>query len=529
MQGVSESDIHSIQRTVEVCDQAGARRVRRAFRYGVGACVMFAFSLWFAEGYLRFDKSETQYRMALTMQEASARPILRTVVKRDSASEVPNAKYVEALAAVEEEDGILKTYEQACKLNPRDQFLLINYGCRLYMEGRYADARDRFHEAGLLPPPNSLPRYLEAAATLAGMGPGGDVSDVVALVARANSTGDPMVYPKPLWHPTLPLHGQWYAKTRRDIVNRCLAPLYRMEADIALRAQKDIDAGKPENWDGWLEALLPLGERLVGTAANAAENVGSNQAMAGIKLQADVLQLRDTLAENANSPRRFEDRIALLRAAGDEISSFENSRDPKIAEHEQILSRPLKLVFETLSALFLVFFILVVLGRVFSAAYKDTKSLPGHWSSEVAGWIAPTLWFALLMACLALRNPGTASGAIEAVALLWWIVMGATALYALSYPLIQMKRCCAVLVPPPVDAKGRGRVRQVLRRIGWYLGMLRRVNGLFLGGFLCVLALWMLVFRLVSGLYPFQLALLTTGLEKEEIDLVRIIQQMLSK
>ena len=86
-----------------------------------------------------------------------------------------------------------------------------------------------------------------------------------------------------------------------------------------------------------------------------------------------------------------------------------------------------------------------------------------------------------------------------------------------------------MLVPPPVDAKGRGRVRQVLRRIGWYLGMLRRVNGLFLGGFLCVLALWMLVFRLVSGLYPFQLALLTTGLEKEEIDLVRIIQQMLSK
>ncbi len=515
--------------SVDVCDHAGARRIRRAFRYGVGACVLFALSLWFAEGYLRFDKSETQYRMALTMQEASARPILRTVVKRDSASPLPNAKYVEALASVEEEDVILKTYEQACKLNPRDQSLLINYGCRLFLEGRHADARDRFHEAGLLPPPNALPRYLEAAATLADMGPGGDLSDVVALVARANSTGDPMVYPNPLWHPTLPMHGQWYAKTRRDIVNRCLAPLYRMEADITLRAQKDIEAGRPENWDAWLEALLVMGDRLVGNAGNTPDNIGTNQATAGIKLQMDVLQLRDTLAENANRPRRFEDRVALLRAAEDELGTFENSRDPRIEAHAQILARPLKLVLATFALLFLAFFVLLLLGRVFPAAYKDTKSLPNHWTGVVAGWTVPALWFALLMACLALRNPGTASNALEAVALLWWMVMAAAALYAVVYPILQMKRCCAVLLLPPADGKGRSRILRSLRRVGWYFGMLRRVTGVFLGGFLCALSLWMLVFRLVSGLYPFQLPLLTAGLETEEINLVRQIQQMLGK
>ena len=526
---MSEPDGQHGRDTVEVFDCAGARRIRRAFRYGVGACVLFALSLWFAEGYLRFDKSETQYRMALTMQEASARPILRTVVKRDSASGSPNAKYVEALAAVEEEDVILKTYEQACKLNPRDQFLLINYGSRLYLEGHYADARDRFHEASLLPPPNSLPRYLEAAATLAGMGPGGDISDVVALVARANSIGDPMVYPKPLWHSTLPLHGQWYAKTRRDIVNRCLAPLYRMEADITVRAQKDIEAGKPESWDAWLEALLTMGDRLVGSAGNPPDNIGANQAIAGIKLQMDVLQLRDTLSENANKTRRFEDRIALLRAAGDELTGFENSRDPRIEAHAQILARPLRLVLATLALLLLTTFILFLLGRVFPAAYKDAKSLPSHWSGMVAGWTAPALWFALLMTCLALRNPGTANSALEGVAAVWWTVMGVAALYALLYPLLQMKRCSAVLLLSPTDDRGLGRIRQTLQRVGWYFGLLRRFSGIFLGGFLCVLALWVLVFRLVSGLYPFQLVLLTTGLESEEINLVRQVQQMLGK
>ncbi len=490
---------------------------------------MFALSLWFAEGYLRFDKSETQYRMALTMQEASARPILRTVVKRDSASDVPNARYVEALAAVEEEDVILKTYEQACKLNPRDQSLLINHGCRLYLEGRYADARDRFHEAGLLPPPNALPRYLEAAATLAGMGSGGDVSDVVALIARANSSGAPIVYPKPLWHPTLPTNGQWYGKMRRDIVSRCLAPLYRMEADITLRAQKDIEAGKPENWDGWLEALLTVGNRLMGTLDNLPENIGTNQAMAGVKLQTDVLELHDTLAANAGKPRRFEDRIALLRAAGDEITAFENSRDAKIAAHERLIAKPLALVFATLGMLLLAFFVLVVLGRFFPEAYKDTKSLPSHWTDVAVGWTAPTLWFALLMTCLVLRNPGTAAATLETVALLWWIVTGAAAAYALIHPLVQMKRCGAVLLLPSAGNESWGGLRRSMRRVGWYFGALRRMDGVLLGGFLCVLALWVLAFRLASGLYPFQLALLTTGLEEEEINLVRHVQQMLGK
>ncbi len=515
--------------TVEVCDCAGARRIRRAFRYGVAACVLFALSLWFSERYLRFDLSEGQYRMALTHQEASARPILRTVVKNDSTSDPPNAKYVEALASVEEEDVILKTYEQACKLNPRDQFLLVNYGCRLYREGRYADARDRFHDAGLLPPPNALPRYLEAAATLAGMGPGGDISDVIALVARANATGDGMIYPKPLWHPTLPTNGQWYAKTRRDIVNRCLAPLYSMEAETAMRARKDIDGGKPGNWDAWLEAMLTIGERLVGETKISSENIGTNQVMAGVKLQMDVLQLRDTLAEKSGKPGGHEDRIALLRAAGDEIVAFENSRDGKIAAHEHILAAPLKLVLGTLAALLLAFFGLLLLGMVFPVAYKDTKSLPSHWSGIVAGWAVPTIWFILLMACLALRNPGAAYSALEAVSVLWWAVMAAAAAYALFYPFLQIKRCCNVLALPPLDDRGRGRVCRALRRVGWYFGMLRRVSGVYLGGFLCVLSLWMLVFRLISGLYPFDLHLLTTGLEGEEVNLVRQVQQMLGK
>ena len=68
------------------CDYVRARRTRRSFRLLVAVSVLLMATLWFSEGYLRYDRSETQYRMALTLHPAQARPILRTVVRRETAS-----------------------------------------------------------------------------------------------------------------------------------------------------------------------------------------------------------------------------------------------------------------------------------------------------------------------------------------------------------------------------------------------------------------------------------------------------------
>lgn len=86
--------------------------------------------MWFSEGYLRFSRLESQYRMALTLPMDSARAILRNVVKRDKGQ---TPKYVEALAFIEESDVILTRYEEAYKLAPNNPYLLINYGCRLFL------------------------------------------------------------------------------------------------------------------------------------------------------------------------------------------------------------------------------------------------------------------------------------------------------------------------------------------------------------------------------------------------------------
>ncbi|HOH29924.1 MAG TPA: hypothetical protein PLC40_09630, partial [Candidatus Hydrogenedentes bacterium] len=145
------------------CDFVWARRIRRSFRLLVAIAFLLTFMLWFAEGYLRYEQSEIQYRMSLTLHPAQARPILRTVVRRETElKKAPSPLYLEALALVEEPDEVLEAYARAYQANPRDMSLLLNYGCRLYAGGNPGEARERFREAGANPPSNALPRYLEA-------------------------------------------------------------------------------------------------------------------------------------------------------------------------------------------------------------------------------------------------------------------------------------------------------------------------------------------------------------------------------
>jgi len=254
-------------------DNAGARRVRRSFRYAVAAWVFFAGTLWYLDGYKRLELRETQYRMALTEEPPSARAVLRNVVRRDKERNAqPNVKYLEALAAVEEADNVLPCYEQAYRLHSEDPWLAINYGCRLFLQAQYKDARERFREAGIHAPKNALPRYLEAAAlAMQGAAQGApealeeSLRQALGLVERANAAGDPVVFPQPLWHATLPARGYWYARLRRELAQSVCAPLYRLK-DLAMRGLPE-KTGKtpPEKARAWVDAIAGLGKRLSGS------------------------------------------------------------------------------------------------------------------------------------------------------------------------------------------------------------------------------------------------------------------------
>jgi len=85
--------------------------------------------------------------MALSHEDDSQRAILREVVNRDRRdSEVPTARYVAALAYIEEKDIVLERFAEAVELAPDDGDLLIVYGCKLFQMGEFKEARRIFRK-----------------------------------------------------------------------------------------------------------------------------------------------------------------------------------------------------------------------------------------------------------------------------------------------------------------------------------------------------------------------------------------------
>ena len=77
------------------------------------------------------------------------------------------------------------------------------------------------------------------------------------------------------------------------------------------------------------------------------------------------------------------------------------------------------------------------------------------------------------------------------------------------------------------DTRGNAEANPPSRRwfVQAYTSYWRRYYGILLGSLLCVLSVWIILYRVVFSLYPFQVELLTPGLETQELE---VVQQALS-
>jgi hypothetical protein len=60
--------------------------------------------------------------------------------------------------------------------------------------------------------------------------------------------------------------------------------------------------------------------------------------------------------------------------------------------------------------------------------------------------------------------------------------------------------------------------RRAYRRV--YVAFVVRYFGLLIGGFICTACVWLMLYRVISGLYPWQINLLASGLIQRELDTV---------
>ena len=512
----------SCERVVENSggDKTGSRRLRRSFRLCVAASVVFTTVLWLSERTLRYDLNESQFIIALTHETESARAILRHVVKRDAElKEYPTARYVAALAEREEDDLILPTYEQACKLDPTDSFLALRYGCRLFIEERYADARSRFREAAVQQSKNSLPKYLEAVGLSFANSENGDFSESLALIAKANAGADTVGFPQPLWTASLPARGVWYERLRRQIQDECCAPIYKYADAVLGHAKRQVNLKQVQNWDHWLETLQQMGERLAFSG-----EPGSIQATAGVRIQLGALGYRERISalDTGVPAENLVERRAKLESILDLLNQFEQNRDAAIAADGRGFVFPLRLLAATAAVVFAAYCLSTLLARLAGArrtAWEIPHSRLGLGSMAVVS--AAFLALLIVISLLQFYHKGPldldagkvlpVSPLFSGVRAIWLAVLALELVFGLIYPALQLNR---------------GSVPTAAKAI--YFSFLRRYFGVQFGLLLCLISIWVIGYRVFTSLYPWQLEILTTGLGDEERGVIELVMSLLS-
>lgn len=507
-------------------DYVGARRTRRAFRLLVFACVGFTFSLYYVERYLRYELNEVHYRMALTLEDDSQRAILRNVVRRDSETrEVPTAKYVEALAYIEEDDLVLERYAEAVKLAPDKGSLLIVYGCKLFQQRHYKEARQIFREATLKATRNALPEYLQAAAIAASSESEDDFRTALALLGRANDSGEPAVFPQPLWHESLPKRGNWYEMLQRRLSDEACSPLYYLRNVVIKRAEEALEQGDFQTWDGWLLQLQQMGDRLLQAAPEDGVGVGTSPALCGLQVQKDAVLMRIALRERRGAEasdlvvRREKIETAIAR-----VQQFEAERENFVAVAESHITRPLGLAALGLVMLGLAVSAGWVLSRIFRTD-KNARTLrqPRGALFLLGGWL-------LLLSILFLLSGTTSVGTFQTgIHAAWYVSVSAIVLYSLVFPAVLLPKpdqVCQVFLEEP-DYAERLREASRRRKKAW-ISMSGRYINIVLGSYVILLAAYFIGFRISTGLYPTDVKLLTSGVELREVVLFNDLYKMLS-
>lgn len=532
-------------------DTVGARRIRHAFRYCVIACVLFTGVLWLANGYSA-PKPERLYRMAILHEDDSARAILRNLVPKSG--EIPQdpryARYLAALAFIE--DGswerarqgiyeefpidplVLERYGQAVAAGGEDPYILNLYGCALFTDRQYARARDMFRDARRYSQSDdALPAYLEVAARMMA----GEREEALRLLQETNSNPQLRIFfPEPLWHPSIPAHGEWHSRMRRRVADRLLGPLKELEAQVRAGAAGSragaVDAQAPDqpatDWNAWLREIELLGARLTGDDATPDFSLGTVQAAAGLAFMKDALKQR---IQRGDAPAaEMADRLDAIQKAQARLDEFDAKERPaKIAAHRVVVSRPMDLALTTFLLLLAFYAVSYLLAKIFRAG-RVSWSLPHPvWLQLVLALLQAALFGLLCIFTVMQRYVMAPNLPLELLTYAWYAVVALLALFGLVYPAILLPsahdaaRAHMPEGPDPELVRDARRARRTA-----FISLLRRYYGMAGGAFTIVLCAWFIVFTTFHGAYPFQpYKVVLTGLEKEEAAAVREARQML--
>lgn len=509
-------------------DFIGARRTRRAFRWGVTLCAAFVSSMWISEQFLRYGHADRLYLSAITKPPQNARNMLRQAVIFDERSENPSSKYLEALAEREEDDLVIPTYERAYKLDPSNPALAMRYGCRLFRDGQVTRARELFRAAAVVDTQNALPVYLEAAVLPWMDESGEDIDSALGIVKQASGTHDRVVFPEPLWFDDLPAGGYWYTQLRRQVIDSVGEPLVRLTERVASAADRALTERQTEGWNERLSTLEAMGRHIALGALReegprpAALAGGSPQAALGLYIAFTAVQLRKRLQQQTTGAagEQLVELGVRIESALQAIRQFEAQRFDTIQLERDKYAFPIR---KSLSILAFCLLVHVLAYLVYKIMRVQGAANNVHHGAATRGVLIGWLAASMLILCAAAFFQRLSYGEMPFAGLLafsLWAGYGVAAGYGLLAPAFSLPNPRTTLLRH--GAESTPDIAEALRKYrAAYISLLKRYYGVQLGGFICVVCLWSMGYRIILGIYPWQIELLATGMEAQELDIVR--------
>ena len=481
-------------------------------------------SLWFSERYLRYSLTETKYRIAVSLEHESARPIMRSIAKdltqdlRDYSNSVQNLQYLEFLASIEEGDEVLTLYASLYPHNNQNPQYLINFGCREYLNGNYEKAQKYFLEASNLVPNNSLPIYLLSSSLAKQTPPNIDFDKIISYIAKENRNNHLIIFPEPFWHPSLPTFCYGYYLRKKEIYEKILSPLYELcysTTNYLTFANTEKNKFPSAKVKIALEELYLMGEKFLHKVSLNDSYLKSSILHLSLTIQRHVLfyylNIKDKLKISSDILEEKKDKLDTLSNDTSLLSDLDLERQRIFEKTKNNQIFLLLIIFLTIIELSTLYFLIKFFNHyIFKPSNFETtiKNIPQ---------ILALIWGTLITTTLFFLTPNNLNSllsnfAYSQIAKSWLL------LNSLIPLLTSITQLICTIRPPKTPSYPRHIIPSFtycLENILFY-----QTCNIIIG--ICI---WFLGFRLLYQAYPYQVNLIPDIFTEKELYLVQSIIQ----
>lgn len=502
-------------------------RRKRSFRYLIFSVVILTFCLWFSDRYLRFNLDETKYRVALTLEKESARPIMRNIATKIISN--PNLlddprylQYLEYLALIEEDDAVIKLYQDIYNIGNIDSSFLSNYAIKLYFLGEYNKARELLREAQNLPPNNSLLGYLESAMIInPSVVNEATFAEGISIIAKENRSGLPVTFPEPFWHDTLPKYTYSYYVQKSNILNHYLAPLYKLSSEILNKIERDLNGSNFQNVQVWLEELFLMGKK-VGMGINLSE-LYSNLPICifSLKIQKDALTLSDKFSQilHSNLLEKEKNKLSQISNFLEVCEKLENIRRFELEKNRANRTKIIGFIFLGLIELLMIYWVVKLVSYLLSKLQSNL--LVFYFPNFI--YFLCLVWIILLF-ILSFYHLYLNKILFENISLnifIWSFLIISPFLTSLL--ILRHKKSN---INGSANLKNNPEILKLVSPKRFYSVRLfiyftEKLSGILLGHYVILVCILFLSFRIISSSYPFQLNLIRDPMRIDEFNLIK--------